>query len=262
VLAAPTRLAEVSQLGRRVISGPAIVIPTYNESENIVRLATEILALPVGAHVVVVDDNSPDGTGALVDELAAREPRVHAVHRPAKLGLGTAHIAGIRRAAELGLDPIGTMDADFSHHPRYIPALLDGLGDNDMMIGSRYVPGGGTRDFKLHRRMLSRGANGFARTMLGLTANDCTAGFRVYRRSVLDSIDLDDIFSNGYSFLIEILFLAQSRGWKVGESPILFEDRREGISKISRKEIAKAVYTVVRLFAQRGRVRAGTRRPA
>jgi dolichol-phosphate mannosyltransferase len=257
-----TRLLASPKLEGRVPTGPAIVIPTYNESENIVRLATEILALPVGAHVVVVDDNSPDGTGALVDELAAREPRVHAVHRPAKLGLGTAHIAGIRRAAELGLDPIGTMDADFSHHPRYIPALLDGLGRHDMMIGSRYVPGGGTRDFKLHRRMLSRGANGFARTMLGLTASDCTAGFRVYRRSVLDSIDLDEIFSNGYSFLIEMLFLVQSRGWTVGESPILFEDRREGISKISRKEIAKAVYTVVRLFAQRGRVRAGTPRPA
>ncbi|MFN2427851.1 MAG: polyprenol monophosphomannose synthase [Candidatus Binatia bacterium] len=230
---------------------PGIVIPTYNESENIVRLVTEILALPVGAHVVVVDDNSPDGTGALVDELAAHEPRVHAVHRPAKLGLGTAHIAGIRCAADLGLDPIGTMDADFSHHPRYIPDLLAGIGAADVMIGSRYVPGGGTRDFKLHRRMLSRGANGFARTMLGLRANDCTAGFRVYRREVLDSIDLDAIFSNGYSFLIEILFLVQSAGWKVGESPILFEDRREGTSKISRREIAKAIYTVLRLTARR-----------
>jgi dolichol-phosphate mannosyltransferase len=237
------------------VSNPAIVIPTYNESENIVRLVTEILALPVGAHVVVVDDNSPDGTGRLIDELAAREPRVHPVHRPAKLGLGTAHIAGIRLAAGLGLDPIGTMDADFSHHPRYIPALLDGAASNHVMIGSRYVPGGGTRDFKLHRRMLSRGANAFARTLLGLTAADCTAGFRVYRREVLDSIDLDSIFSNGYSFLIEILFLVQSQGWKVGESPILFEDRREGTSKISRKEIAKAVYTVVRLYAQRGRVK-------
>jgi len=232
---------------------PAIVIPTYNESENIVRLVTEILALPVDAHVVVVDDNSPDGTGALIDELAAREPRVHAVHRPAKLGLGTAHIAGMRCAVGLGLDPIGTMDADFSHHPRYIPALIAGIGNADVMIGSRYVPGGGTVDFKFHRRMLSRGANAFARTMLGLRANDCTAGFRVYRREVLDSIDLDAIFSNGYSFLIEILFLVQSAGWKVGESPILFEDRREGTSKISRREIAKAIYTVLRLVPRRAR---------
>lgn len=234
-------------------SAPGIVIPTYNESENIVRLAGEILALPIGAHVIVVDDNSPDGTGPLVDELASREPRVHVVHRPAKLGLGTAHIAGMRRAAELGLDPIGTMDADFSHHPRYIPDLVAGLERADVMIGSRYVPGGGTRDFKLHRRILSRGANGFAKTLLGLEAADCTAGFRLYRRAVLDSIDLDAIFSNGYSFLVEILFLVQSAGWRIGESPILFEDRREGVSKISKSEIARAVYTVLRLFTRRRR---------
>jgi dolichol-phosphate mannosyltransferase len=242
-------------------SHPAVVIPTYNESENIVRLVREILALPVGAHCVVVDDNSPDGTGALLDAEAAREPRLHVVHRPAKLGLGTAHIAGIRLASSLGLDPIGTMDADFSHHPRYIPDLLAGLRDADMMIGSRYVPGGGTVDFKLHRRLLSRGANGFARTMLGLTAADCTAGFRFYRREVLASIDLDGIFSNGYSFLVEMLFNVQARGWKVGETPISFEDRREGVSKISRREIAKAIYTVLRLFVQRGRVRRGIPRP-
>lgn len=242
-------------------SQPGIVIPTYNESENIVRLVREILALPIDAHVVVVDDNSPDGTGELLDEEAAREPRLHVVHRAAKLGLGTAHIAGMRRAEALGLDPIGTMDADFSHHPRYIPDLIAGLETSDVMIGSRYVPGGGTRDFRLHRRMLSRGANAFARTMLGLTASDCTAGFRLYRRETLASIDLESVFSNGYSFLIEILFLVQSRGWKVGESPILFEDRRAGISKISRREIAKALYTVLRLFAQRGRIRTGVPRP-
>ena len=247
--------------GPGIPTGPAVVIPTYNESENIIRLVREIFALPGGVHCVVVDDNSPDGTGPLLDSEAAIEPRLHVVHRPAKLGLGTAHIAGIRRAAELGLDPIGTMDADFSHHPRYIPDLLKGLKDADMMIGSRYVPGGGTVDFKLHRRMLSRGANGFARTLLGLTANDCTAGFRFYRREVLASIDLDAIFSNGYSFLIEMLFNVQSKGWKVGETPISFEDRREGVSKISRKEIGKAIYTVVRLFAQRGRVRRGVPRP-
>jgi len=235
-------------------SQPAIVIPTYNESENIVRLVTEILALPVGAQVIVVDDNSPDGTGALLDAAAAGQPRLHVVHRPAKLGLGSAHIAGIRLAESLGLDPIGTMDADFSHHPRYIPDLLAGLARSDVMIGSRYVAGGGTRDFGWHRRLLSRTANSFARTLLGLTASDCTAGFRLYRRETLASIDLDSIFSNGYSFLIEILFLLQSAGWRIGETPILFEDRREGTSKISRKEIAKAVYTVLRLFVRRGRV--------
>lgn len=240
---------------KEAATNPAVVIPTYNESENILRLVREILALPVGAHCVVVDDNSPDGTGALLDAEAAVEPRLHVVHRPCKLGLGTAHIAGIRQAAELGLDPIGTMDADFSHHPRYIPELLRGLDGHDMMIGSRYVPGGGTVDFKLHRRLLSRGANTFARTMLGLTPGDCTAGFRFYRREVLASIDLDAIFSNGYSFLVEMLYNVQARGWKVGETPISFEDRREGVSKISRREIGKAVYTVLRLFAQRGRLR-------
>lgn len=245
----------------QLAKGPAVVIPTYNESENIIRLVREVFALPGGLHCVVVDDHSPDGTGALLDAEAAVESRLHVVHRPAKLGLGTAHIAGIRCATELGLDPIGTMDADFSHHPRYIPALLEGLKDADMMIGSRYVPGGGTVDFKLHRRVLSRGANGFARTLLGLTANDCTAGFRFYRREVLASIDLASVFSNGYSFLIEILFNVQAKGWKVGETPISFEDRREGVSKISRKEIGKAIYTVVRLFAQRGRVRSGLPRP-
>lgn len=260
-ISSAARLTNAGAAHRLAQPAPALVIPTYNESENILKLVGEILALPVGAHCVVVDDNSPDGTGALLDAAARTEPRLHVVHRPAKLGLGTAHIAGIRLAGDLGLDPIGTMDADFSHHPRYIPDLLNGLAASDVMIGSRYVPGGGTVDFKLHRRMLSRGANGFARTMLGLTANDCTAGFRFYRREVLASIDLDAIFSNGYSFLIEMLFDVQSAGWKVGESPILFEDRREGVSKISKKEIAKAIYTVVRLFAQRGRVRRGVARP-
>jgi dolichol-phosphate mannosyltransferase len=232
---------------------PAVIIPTYNESDNIENLASQILALPISAHVIVVDDNSPDGTGALVDAMSAREPRVHAVHRPAKLGLGTAHIAGMRHAFALNLDPIVTMDADFSHHPRYIPDLLAGLGKFDVMIGSRYVPGGGTRFFSLQRRVLSWGANLFARTMLSLKATDCTAGFRAYRRPVLESIDLDQIFSNGYSFLIEMLFLCQVRRWRIGETPIIYEDRRAGKSKISRAEIYKATYTVLRLTWRRMR---------
>ncbi|MBI4786627.1 MAG: polyprenol monophosphomannose synthase [Chloroflexi bacterium] len=234
---------------------PAVVIPTYNESDNIPNLVAEILALPIGAHIIVVDDNSPDGTGDLVDALAAREPQVHAVHRPAKLGLGTAHIAGMRHAFALSLDPIVTMDADFSHHPRYIPNLLTGLYQNDVMIGSRYVPGGGTRFFGVKRQILSNGANAFARLMLGLKAHDCTAGFRAYRRVVLESLDLDRIFSNGYSFLIELLFLCQSNAWQIGEIPIIYEDRRAGTSKISRTEIYKATYTVLRLFLRRGRMK-------
>jgi glycosyltransferase involved in cell wall biosynthesis len=236
---------------------PAVIIPTFNESDNIANLVAEILALPVDAHVIVVDDNSPDGTGELLDTMAGRESRIHPVHRPSKLGLGTAHIAGMRHAFALGLEPLVTMDADFSHHPRYIPGLLKGLDDRDVMIGSRYVPGGGTRFFSVQRQILSNGANAFARFMLGLKAHDCTAGFRAYRRTVLESLDLDRIFSNGYSFLIELLFLCQRNGWQIGEIPIIYEDRRAGKSKISKAEIYKATYTVLRLFWRRGRMRTG-----
>lgn len=232
----------------------AIIIPTYNERENIERLVTEIRAQLADARVIVVDDNSPDGTGQVVDALAARDPYVHAIHRPGKLGLGTAHIAGMRRAFELNADPILTMDADFSHDPKYLPALLAALNNFDVVIGSRYVRGGGMegRDHKL--RLVSWGANLFARTMLGLHAHDCTAGFRAYRRAVLDSIDLNRIFSNGYSFLIEMLFLCQTRGWRIGEVPIIYQDRQLGQSKISRAEIYKATYTVMRLTYRRMRM--------
>ena len=241
----------------------AVIIPTYNEGDNIPSLIAAILALPIAAHLIVVDDNSPDGTGAQVDSIAAQEPRVHAVHRPSKLGLGTAHIAGMRRAFSLNLDPIVTMDADFSHDPSYIPSLLAGLGRYDVMIGSRYVKGGGMQGRDVKLRMVSWGANLFARTVLGLRATDCTSGFRAYTRPVLDSIDLDSIFSNGYSFLIELLFLCQAHGWKIGETPITYQDRRAGTSKISRAEIFKATYTVLRLFWRRfrGRARTTTKSP-
>lgn len=234
---------------------PVVVVPTYNESDNIPNLIKEILNLPICAHVIVVDDNSPDGTGKMLDDIALCEPRVHPVHRPAKLGLGTAHIAGMRQAFALNLEPIVTMDADFSHHPRYIPALLAGLEQADVMIGSRYVPQGGTRFFSIQRKILSNGANAFVHLLLGLRATDCTAGFRAYRRAVLESLDLDSIFSNGYSFLIELLFLCQRNGWCIGEIPIIYEDRRAGKSKISKAEIYKATYTVLRLFFRRGRMR-------
>jgi dolichol-phosphate mannosyltransferase len=232
-----------------------VVIPTYNESDNIPSLIEQILALPIGAHIIVVDDNSPDGTGNLVDTIAAQEPRVHCVHRPAKLGLGTAHIAGMRHACSLNLEPILTMDADFSHDPKYIPDIIAGLQNHDVMIGSRYVSSGGMEGRDLKLRFVSWGANFFARTMLGVKANDCTSGFRAYRRAVLESIDLDSIFSNGYSFLIELIWFCQARGWRIGETPIVYQDRRKGASKISRKEIYKATYTVLRLFYRRLRGR-------
>ncbi|HEY6040663.1 MAG TPA: polyprenol monophosphomannose synthase, partial [Anaerolineae bacterium] len=207
-----------------------------------------------GMHIIVVDDNSPDGTGRIADEFARTDGLVHPLHRPAKLGLGTAHIAGIELALGAGHDKILTMDADFSHSPKYIPALVAGLDTFDLMIGSRYVPGGGTRYCPLKRRVLSRGANMFAKMVLGLRAGDCTAGFRAYRRAVLESIELKGIFSNGYSFLIEILFKCQQAGWHIGETPIIFEDRRHGSSKISRNEVIRALQTVTRLKRENGRL--------
>jgi dolichol-phosphate mannosyltransferase len=228
-----------------------VIVPTYNERENIVLLVPELLALPVGLHVVVVDDNSPDSTGLIADEMAAQDVRVSVVHRPGKLGLGTAYVAGFKKAMAEGADCILTMDADYSHHPRYIPAILDRGQSADLVIGSRYVRGGGAVDSPAARRWLSYGANAFAKVMLGLTAMDCTAGFRCYRRAVLESIELDSIFANGYSFLIEMLYQVQRRGWTVAEVPIQFMDRRLGISKISRSEITRAVFTVLRLSAAR-----------
>jgi len=238
-----------------------IIVPTYNEADNIGDLLTQILALPVPVGVIVVDDNSPDGTGELADEWAVRYPTaVHVVHRPGKMGLGTAYIAGFKHGLSLGARNMMTMDADFSHNPRYIPALIEMSRIKHVVIGSRYVAGGGQQNCTWKRIMLSRTANFVARFLLGLKAKDATAGFRLYRREVLESIPLVQIFSSGYSFLVEMLFLCQRRGWQIGEVPIIFEDRRKGQTKISRQEVFKAQYTVFRLFARRLR-RGEPRRP-
>ena len=234
---------------------PVVIVPTYNERDNIEILLDELLSLPVDLSVINVDDGSPDGTGEISDRWAARFPnRVQVVHRAGKLGLGTAYIAGFKRGLSQDYDRVLTMDADFSHHPRYIPSMLDLSRECDLVIGSRYVTGGGTLNCTWKRRALSQGANSFAKTMLGLRAKDCTAGFRCYRREVLAAIDLDSIFSNGYSFLIEMIYYVQRRGFSVGEVPIVFEDRRRGISKISRTEVYRALQTVGRLSMQRLRV--------
>ncbi len=233
------------------MSGHAIVIPTYNERENIGPLVEGILGLGLGSQVIIVDDNSPDGTGDLADDLAARHPGMQVIHRPGKLGLGTAHVAGMKAALVNGAAYILTMDADFSHHPRYLPNLLAALTQFDVVIGSRYVPGGGTLYCTLPRRALSRGANLFARTVLSLRAGDATAGFRGYRRAVLESIALDEIRSDGYSFLVEMLYRCQRWGWRIGEVPIVFENRQRGASKISKAEILKAIQTVMRLAWER-----------
>src|SRR5512136_2965773 len=231
---------------------PVVIVPTYNERDNIDILLDELIDLPVNLSVINVDDHSPDGTGDASDAWAARYPeRVFVVHRAGKLGLGTAYIAGFKRAFELGFERIMTMDADFSHHPRYIPAMLDLSREYDLVIGSRYVPGGGTLNCTWKRRTLSQGANTFAKVMLGLKAKDCTAGFRCYRREVLEAIELDRILSNGYSFLIEMIYYVQRRGFAIGEVPIIFEDRRRGTSKISQNEVYRAVQTVGRLSARR-----------
>ncbi len=225
----------------------SIIIPTYNERDNISDLVQQVLALPYELHIIIVDDNSPDGTGQAAEELAREEPRLCVIHRAGKLGLGTAYLAGFELAMEQGAACVMTMDADFSHDPQYIPDLLRHSEHFDLVIGSRYVPGGGTRNWHWQRILLSWGANRIARSALGLQPNDCTAGFRLYRREVLESIDTGAIFSNGYSFLLEMLFQVQRAGWRIGETPILFTDRRHGTSKISKTEIAKAGYTVLRL---------------
>ena len=227
----------------------SVIVPTYNESENIKALVTQLLALPTGILVIVVDDNSPDGTGNIADRLAEENPRrIEVIHRAGKLGLGTAYIAGFKRALAGGADLICTMDADFSHNPRYIPDMVAKIDQGyDLVIGSRYVPGGGSRGCTFDRKLLSWGANAFARTVLGLRAHDTTAGFRCYRREVLESVQLDEIKASGYSFLIEMLHRVRRRGWQVGEVPIVFENRRLGTSKISRNEIIRAMGTVLRL---------------
>jgi len=232
-----------------------IIVPTYNERENIVELTRMLLALPVEAQVVIVDDNSPDGTGALADALHAEDDRVHVIHRAGKLGLGTAYIAGFKYALSRNADLVITMDADFSHHPKYIPAMVELAGAHHVTIGSRYVPGGGVQNWEWYRQFLSWGANQFARLMLGLHARDCTAGFRCYRREVLQQINLDNLFSNGYSFLLEMAYRCQQIGCTFGETPIIFANRERGKSKISQVEIYKAMYTVLRLAASRLRFR-------
>jgi glycosyltransferase involved in cell wall biosynthesis len=232
-------------------SRATLVLPTYNEYENLPPLIAAIQALPLLIRVVVVDDNSPDGTGQLADELARSSDTVEVIHRTHKLGLGTAYAAGFKRAMAGGAELILTMDADFSHDPRYLPELIELSRRYDVVIGSRYVPGGGVRNWGWQRKLLSWGANALAHLMLGLQARDCTAGFRCYHRQVLESVGPDTIRANGYSYLIEMLYRCERRGYQVGELPIIFSDRRLGHSKISQDEIYRAGLTVMRLTRQR-----------
>jgi len=202
--------------------------------------------------LLIIDDNSPDGTGRIADELRQTMPPVHVIHRPGKLGLGSATLAAVRFAIDNQFDYLLNLDADFSHPPRFIPALLAGMADHDVMIGSRYVPGGGVEGgFTLKRRFMSSGINAYARLMLGLTSNDNSGAFRCYRVAKLAQIDLNRVRSRGYSFQEEILFWCKSVGCRIGETPILFENRREGASKINGREAVSALWILFTLGVER-----------
>jgi dolichol-phosphate mannosyltransferase len=224
-----------------------VIVPTYNEIENIDRLAQRILAAHERTQVLIVDDNSPDGTGARAGALSEAEPRLHVLHRPAKLGLGSAYCSGFDYALGAGYDRVFTMDADFSHPPESIPAMIEEAESCDLVIGSRYAPGASVVGSPRTRRLISRGANLLATRLLGLRARDCTAGFRCYRRQLLEQIGYRNVKSSGYSFLIEMLYYCQQAGYSVAEVPITFRDRAMGRSKISQAEIRRALFTVLRL---------------
>ena len=225
-----------------------VVLATYNEAENIRPMVEALLGLGIaGLDILVVDDNSPDGTGETADELAAQHPEVRVVHRKGKLGLGTAQCGGMEIAQLHNYDYVVTMDSDFSHDPKYLPAMLARMEDSDLVIGSRYVPGGGTRSWGRMRRLMSWGANAFVRLMLGLKPRDCSAGYKCYRVGTLCRIDLSQIVARGYAFQEEMVYRFQLMGARISEVPIIFENRRLGQTKMSLREILGLFTTVVRL---------------
>jgi dolichol-phosphate mannosyltransferase len=238
-------------------AGTWVVLPTYNEIENLPQIAPAILDSLPGATLLVVDDSSPDGTGRLADEMAAADARVRVLHRTAKEGLGRAYVAGFAVALEGGAERVVQMDADWSHHPRYLPSLVDRLESADLVIGSRYVRGGGVRNWGLMRRFVSRGGSLFARTVLRLSPHDLTGGFKAWRRNTLAALPWGDVHSGGYVFQIEMTYRASRNGARVAEVPIVFVDRRLGESKMSRRIIFEALAVVLRLRWDelRGRVR-------
>ncbi len=228
---------------------PALVcIPTYNERDNLEGIVQAVLAADGRIEVLVVDDNSPDGTGDLADALAAREPRVHVLHRERKEGLGRAYLAAFAWALERPYSFVLEMDADWSHPPRYLPGLLDRAeAGADLVLGSRYVEGGGTVNWGFVRRLISRGGSLYARTILGLPVADLTGGFKCFRRRVLESIHLAAVRSTGYAFQIELTYRTYRNGFRVEEMPIVFEDRRVGQSKMSRRIVLEALTVVWKL---------------
>ena len=225
-----------------------IVVPTYNERDNVEEVVARFLAEVPAANLLFVDDNSPDGTGELLDGMAARDARVHVLHRAGKLGLGTAYLDGFRWGLARGYEFLFEMDADFSHDPKYLPGMLE-LAERgaDVVVGSRYVAGGGTENWGLGRKIISRGGSLYARTILGVKVRDLTAGFICWRRRALEAIDLEAVRSNGYSFQIEMKYRALKAGLRIVETPIVFADRRIGQSKMSRAIFVEALLMVWRL---------------
>jgi dolichol-phosphate mannosyltransferase len=233
-----------------------VIIPTYNEAVNLPQIVPVVLAQDPRVEVLVVDDNSPDGTGPLADEMAAANPRIHVLHREAKAGLGRAYLAGFDWALKRDFQAVFEMDADFSHDPTFIPAFLQCLEDADLVLGSRYATGVNVINWPISRLLLSLGANFYARVITGLPLTDCTGGFKCFRREVLAAIDLGRVRSNGYAFQIEMSFRAWKKGFTLREIPIIFHDRVEGHSKMSKKIVREAVWMVwwLRLRAMVGRL--------
>ncbi|MCH7226537.1 polyprenol monophosphomannose synthase [Haloferula sp. A504] len=242
--------------GEERYDGTWVVLPTYDEAENLPGISSAILAALPGARLLVVDDASPDGTGRLADELAADEPRMRVLHRAGKEGLGKAYLAGFEVVIEAGAGCVVQMDADWSHAPEALPSLVDAIqAGADLVIGSRYVRGGGVEGWGLHRRLISRGGSIFARTMLALEPHDLTGGFKAWKRETLAAIDWDGVHSGGYVFQIEMTHLASRAGARVVEVPIVFKDREVGQSKMSGGIITEALGVVLKLGWQnlRGR---------
>ncbi|MCY4545596.1 MAG: polyprenol monophosphomannose synthase [Gemmatimonadetes bacterium] len=228
-----------------------IIVPTYNELENIRRLLPELMALGPDIRVLVVDDNSPDGTGKLADELAAENERISVLHRPGKLGLGSAYVAGFKYAIQQDVDCVFEMDADFSHDPAMIPRFIEEIASCDVVIGSRYISGINVVNWPMSRLLLSYFANIYTRLVTGMTIRDTTSGYKCFRREVLEHIELDEVRSDGYAFQIEVNFRCWRKGYRLREIPIIFVDRRSGTSKLSQGVINEAVWIVWWLRLQR-----------
>lgn len=228
-----------------------VVTPTYNEADNIEKFIGLVLRQDPNIEVLVVDDNSPDGTGNVVEKLRTGNPRIHIIHRPSKMGLGTAYVEGFRFALTNSFDYVFEMDADFSHNPDEIPEFLNKIENCDLVVGSRYTNGVRVINWSIRRLILSYGANVYTRIITGMPIKDATGGFKCFRRRVLEAINLDAIHSNGYAFQIEMNFKTWAKGFKLLEHPIIFIDRRSGVSKMSKKIIYEAVFMVWKLKFQK-----------